>query len=80
MGKALNLKLVVSNLRWLLAMCRNSWGGGVGPSKIESLGEGIRNFLLEKGDKPVKGGKGEGGLPLFYYFTVQSYLLFVRGK
>ena len=86
MGKALNLKLVVSNLRWLLAMCRHSWGwgggwgGGVGPSKIESLGEGIRNFLLEKGDKPVKGGKGERGLPLFYYFTVQSYLLFVRGK
>ena len=36
-------------------------GGGVGPSKIESLGEGIRNFLLEKGDKPVKVGKGEGG-------------------
>ena len=72
MGKALNLKLVVSNLRWLLAMCRHSWGGGggVGPTKIESLGEGIRNFLLEKGDKPVKVGKGEGG-GCHFFITLQ---------
>ena len=54
--------------------------------RIESLGGRVRNFLLERGDKPVKvGGGGVDvemgvGLPLFYYFTVQSYLLCVRGK
>ena len=37
-----------------------------------------KNVLLEREDKPVKGG-GEG-LPLFYYFTVQSYLLCVGGE
>ena len=42
---------------------------------IESLGEGIQSFLLERGNKPLK-----EGLPLFYYFTVQSYLLCVCGK
>ena len=39
------------------------------------------NFLLERGDKPEKGGGGVdvemGGLSLFYYFTVQSQLLCV---
>ena len=45
--------------------------GGQDLPKTESLvgGGGVRNFLLERGDKPVK-----GGLPLFYYFTVQSYV------
>ena len=41
-------------------------------------------FFARKGDKPVKGGGGVDveirGLPLFYHFTVQSYLLCVRGK
>ena len=31
--------------------------------------------MLERGNEPVK-----GGLPLFYYFTVQSYLLRLGGK
>ena len=45
--------------------------------KIESLGGRIQNFLLERGNK--KGvDKETGGLPLFYYFTVQSYLLCVE--
>ena len=50
--------------------------------KIESLGEGVRNVLLQRGDKPVKEGGScrNEGLLLFYYFTVQSYLLCVRGK
>ena len=49
--------------------------------KIESLGGGgVRNFLLERGDKPVKGDWCRNGrLSLFYYFTVQSYLPCVRG-
>ena len=46
--------------------------------------EGVQNFMLERGDKPVKGGGGVdvemGRLTLFCYFTVQSYLLCVRGK
>ena len=33
-------------------------------------GGGVRNFLLETGDKLEK-----AGLPLFYYFTIQSHLL-----
>ena len=44
---------------------------------------GVQFFLLERGDKPLEVGGGHvemGGLPLFYYFTVQSYLLCVRGK
>ena len=31
--------------------------GGVGPSENKSLG-GVRIFLLERGDKPEKGGRG----------------------
>ena len=57
-------------------------GGGVGPSKnwVTAGGEG-GNFLLERGDKPEKGvWCRNGGLPLFYYFTVQSHLLCVREK
>ena len=58
-------------------------GGGYNLPKIESLGGGgVQIFFLERGDKPVKGRlmlKWEG-VPLFYYFTVQSYLLRVRGK
>ena len=38
-------------------------------------GGGVQNVLLERGDKPKK-----GGLPLFYYFTVQSHFLCVWGK
>ena len=35
--------------------------------------------MLERGNKPEKGVDEEiGGLPLFYYFTVQSYLLCVE--
>ena len=40
-------------------------------------------FCLKGEDKPVKGEGVDvemGLLPLFYYFTVQSYLLCVRGK
>ena len=48
------------------------------------MGVGAQNFLLERGDKPVKGGGGVdveiGGVATFLYFTVQSYLLCVRGK
>ena len=45
-------------------------GRGEDFPKIESLGGGVRNFLLERGDKPEKGG-GRGvdvemrGSPLF---------------
>ena len=42
---------------------------------LSHLGGGLWNFLLEREDKPQK-----GGLPLFYYFTVQSHLLCVGGK
>ena len=58
--------------------------GGYDLPKMEPLGgEGVRNFLLERGDKPVMGGGVDvemWGLQLFYYFTVQSCLLCVRGK
>ena len=41
----------------------------------------VSNFLLEKEDKPEKGGGGVnvemGGCYFFYYFTVQSQLLCV---
>ena len=37
-------------------------GRGEDFPKIESLGGWVRNFLLERGDKPEKGGKGGGGL------------------
>ena len=48
-------------------------GRGEDFPKIESLGGGVRNFLLERGDKPEKGGGGGGrgvdvemrGSPLF---------------
>ena len=42
--------------------------------------------MLERGDKPEKGGGGVdvemegGGLALFYYFTVQSHLLCMCGE
>ena len=63
-------------------------GGGGGGRTFQKLshlglggGGGVENFLLERGDKPEKGGVDVemGRLPLFYYFTVQSYLLCVRG-
>ena len=59
--------------------------GGVGTSEncVTWMGGGeVRNFLLERGDKPVK----EGGVDVeiggchFLFFTVQSYLLCVGGK
>ena len=37
--------------------------------------QGVRNFLLERGDKAEKGSWGKiWGLSLFYYFTVQLHL------
>ena len=30
-------------------------GGGYDLPKVESLGGGVQNFLLERGNKPVKG-------------------------
>ena len=40
-------------------------------SHLGGGGGGVRNFLLERGDKPERGIDVEmGGLPLFYYFTV----------
>ena len=57
-------------------------GGGYDLPKIESLMR-VQNVLLERGINLKRGG-GVGvemqGLPLFYYFTVQSNLLCVRGK
>ena len=44
---------------------------------------GIPKILLEREDNPEKGGgliKKWGGLPLFYYFTVQLHLLCVGEK
>ena len=59
-------------------------GVGVGPSEnwVTCGGGGGgwgQNVLLERGNKPVKGAVDVemGGLPIFYYFTVQSYLLCV---
>ena len=55
-------------------------GGGVGPSE-NWVAMGVQIFLLERGDKPEKGAWcRNGGLPLVYYFTVQSHLLCVWGK
>ena len=55
--------------------------------KLSHLGVGVRNFLLERGDKRERGGgAGAGdsyrdrGLTLLYYFTVQSHLLCVGGE
>ena len=50
-------------------------GGGRNFRKLSHLGGG--DVLLERGNKSVKGAVDVemGGLPLFYYFTVQSYLL-----
>ena len=47
-------------------MVGNLLKGGEDLPKIESLG---KKFFARK-----------GGLPLFYYFTIQSYLQCVRGK
>ena len=46
----------------------------------------VLKILLERGDNPEKGEGvdvemgGGGGLPIFYYFTVQSHFLCVWGK
>ena len=55
-------------------------GGGRTFEKFSHLG-GVRNFLLESGDKPERGGGGDvemEGLPLFLllYSSVQSHLYF----
>ena len=58
----------------------NEGGGGRTFQKLSHLwGGGGQNVLLERGNKPVKGAVDVemGGLPIFYYFTVQSYLLCV---
>ena len=63
-------------------------GGGGKTFQILShlLGGGVRNFFLESGDKPEKGGGGVdvemGGLllSLLLYSSVQSHLLCVGGK
>ena len=57
-------------------------GGGQDLPKIESLGGGGgggTKFFARKGSKPEKERSWcrNRGLPLFYYFTVQSHLLFV---
>ena len=44
--------------------------------KILSHLGGIPKILLENGDKGIT-LKREGGLPIFYYFTVQLHLLCV---
>ena len=60
-------------------------GIGFGPSK-NCVTLGGTKFFARKGgeDKPEKGGGGgwcrNGGLTLFYYFTVQSHLLCIGGK
>ena len=57
--------------------------GGIGPSKNRvTCGWGLQNLLLERGEKPEKGVWYRNGedCHFFYYFIVQSYLLFVRRK
>ena len=53
---------------------------GVGPSK-NWVTWVVPKILLERGNNPEKRGEGvdveTGGLPLFYYFTVQFHLLCV---
>ena len=53
-------------------------GGGLGPSK-NWVTWGLPKIFLERGDNPEKKGDWcrNGGLPLFYYFTVQFHLLCV---
>ena len=54
--------------------------GGQDLPKIESLGEVYKIFCQKGGINLKRGGDAEmggGGLPLFYYFTVQSHLLCV---
>ena len=50
--------------------------------KLSHVGGGVRNILLEMGDKPERGDsyRDGGGLNPLYYFTVQSHLLCVGGK
>ena len=41
----------------------------------------VRNFLLKRRDKPEKVGGGRGGgLPLFYYLTVQFNRIYIFGS
>ena len=46
--------------------------GGVGPSKIELLG-GVQYFLLERGDKPVKGGEVDVEMGVCYFFIMLQF-------
>ena len=56
--------------------------GGRTFQKLSHLVGGIK-FFARKGDKPEKGADAEmggGSCHIFYYFTVQSYLLCVWEK
>ena len=62
-------------------LLKGVWGQD--PPKIESLGGGVQNVLLEMGYKPEKGIDIEMGschFSLFYYSTVQLHLLCEREK
>ena len=54
--------------------------GGVGPSK-NSVTWGIRNFLLERGDKPERWGWCRNGGIATFFITLQfNHIYFVYGK
>ena len=56
-------------------------GGGMWPSENWVTRGGVTKFFAGKGETAEKEGWcRNGGLPLFYYFTVKSHLLCVGGK
>ena len=56
--------------------------GGRTFQKLSQLGGGVQNFLLERGDKPEKGGFGvEMGGGATFYITLQfNHIYCVWGK
>ena len=60
------MKILMLSHSWNSPLLRGGGGRGRTFQKLSHLG--VQNVLLERGDKPEKGG---GGLTLFYYITVQ---------
>lgn len=80
--------LELSTLVWYIDGTRHPQPikGGIGSSKNQvtcAWRGGVPDLLLERWVKPEKavgGGWLMGGLELFYYFTVQSHVLYVWEK
>ena len=56
--------------------------GEVGPSKNWVTKEGVQNFLLERGDKPEKGGGGDAEMGGCHFFITLhfNHIYCVGGK